>query len=186
CGPSSAQELHGNILERQRRTMEELEDVPAHAKLDQRRDRRVAKTRIGCADHAREHARRKFVTHERRNHPLGDRRIGLGGKRRDLVATDLRPAFRHIEAPSRARPVRTASEKLSAGAWPRVETNCIEENATPENGWRNLEKATGRRKRNGRPDSFPQPAPLSLCSCTGKLLPPDPLGEHDARRQRKT
>ena len=49
-----AQELHRQVLEGERRTMEQLEHEIAHSELHQRRDRGMAEIAVGLARHAGE------------------------------------------------------------------------------------------------------------------------------------
>ena len=77
-----AEELHGQILEGQRRSMEQLEHEIAHPELRQRGDRGMAEISIGLPRHAGEVVLGDGVAHEGPHHLDRHLRIGPSGKAR--------------------------------------------------------------------------------------------------------
>ena len=144
------QQLHGDVLEGQRRPVEQLEHPVAGARLDQRRHRRVAEAGIGRLAHGAEVVVGDLAADEGPDHREGD--LGVGPARRGRrwrpgdIAGHVSGTYR---PPSRARPASKTSEKPSAGAWPRVLTYFIVAPCFPPRRqvrarpWPNL--ATGRR-----------------------------------------
>ena len=66
------EQLHGHVLERQRRPVEQLENEAVGSDLDQRRDGRVAEGGIGLVRHAPAVLRARCVARERVNDLNGD------------------------------------------------------------------------------------------------------------------
>ena len=55
----AAEQLHGHVLERQRRAVEEFEHEKVGVELHQRRHRRMPEGRVGVLDHAAQVCRRR-------------------------------------------------------------------------------------------------------------------------------
>ena len=96
--------LHGEILERERRPVEQFEQEQVVVDLDQRRGRGVAEAGIGVARQAGELVGRKILADERRDQP--GRRFGIGqaGEGADRRRGERRQALRHVEAPVAGEP----------------------------------------------------------------------------------
>ena len=94
----AAKELHGEILERQRRPVKQLEHELIIAGLHQRHRRRMAEGVIGLACHAGEIGLGNGVTDKRPDHLDRDFGIGTACEGRDLLLAQARPGFRHIES----------------------------------------------------------------------------------------
>ena len=92
------QELHRQILEGERRTVEQLERKRIDAELGQRRDRRMAEIAVGLARHAGEVGLADGILGETPDHLDGDFGIGSAGEAEDGLAVEPRPGFRHVEA----------------------------------------------------------------------------------------
>ena len=92
------QELHRQVLERQRRAVEQLEHESVGAELAQRRDRGMAELAVGLARHAGEIGFGDRVAGERPDHLDGDLGVGPAGEARDRLRLEPRPGLRHIEA----------------------------------------------------------------------------------------
>ena len=92
------QKLHGDVFERQRRTVKQFERERIDAELRQRRHRRVAEAAIGLARHAGEVGVGDGVAGEKPDHLDGDFGIRPAGKAEDGLRRKLRPRVRHIKA----------------------------------------------------------------------------------------
>src|SRR5262249_57262301 len=111
----TAEELHRQIFECQRRTVEKFEQKGVDAELAQRRHGRMAKIAIGLAGKPREIAGR--------NRPAGkgpddlDRnlRIGAAGETRDRRGIEARPSVRDIKAAIAAKAVEHGFGKAERG-----------------------------------------------------------------------
>ena len=117
-----AQKLHRQVLEGERRAVEELEHEIVGAVLRQRRHRRMAEAAVGLARHAGEVVLGNRVADERPDHL--DRHLGIGppGERRDGFGVEPRPGFRHIEAAVAGEPRerhvdKTERRSLAAGGY---------------------------------------------------------------------
>ena len=112
-------ELQRDVLERQRRAVEQLEQPLLVVDLHERHDGRVAERGVGVATQLVERAGAELVADERRHHRGGDRGVVVGAR-----AGRAAPATRSgtYRPPSVARPASSASAKPSSGALPRVET----------------------------------------------------------------
>ena len=99
------EELHRQVLEGERRPVEELKQEMVRADLDERRHRVVAKRRVGFLDHALQRRRGDLAAGEAVDDP--QRRFGIGeaGKCRDLALGERRPGLRKVE-PAVARQPR--------------------------------------------------------------------------------
>lgn len=94
----AAQKLHGHVLEGERWTMEQFKDKTAGSYLHKRRHGLVAETRIGFVDHRGQIVARDLSRNERRDHRLGDLRIGTPGEACDRSRGQTRPFGRNIQA----------------------------------------------------------------------------------------
>ena len=99
-----AEELHGQVLEGERRAVKQLEHEIARPELHQRRDRRMAEIAVGLARHAGEVVVGDGVADERTDDLDRDLRIGPAGKARDRVGVEPRPGLRHVEAAVAGKP----------------------------------------------------------------------------------
>ena len=92
------EKLHGHVLERERRTVEQLEQKGRGAELRDRHHRRMPERAVGFAREPRQIGLRDRVADERPDHL--DRHLGIGpaGKAGDGLTRKARPGLRHIEA----------------------------------------------------------------------------------------
>jgi len=100
------EQLHGNVLERQRRPVEEFQDEGVGAGLHQRRDGRMAETAIGIRDHCLQDVDRDGIADEGRNDFEGDVLVGLAGKGSDGLFVELRPGFGKVETAVAGKPLK--------------------------------------------------------------------------------
>ena len=111
-------ELQREILEGQRRAVEELEQPFAGIELDERADGRMAEARVGLAaqplEQRRARARRPRTRRRRAAATLAYGSPGAHAGSSGQRSGTYRP-------PSLARPASSVSQKPSAGARPRVE-----------------------------------------------------------------
>ena len=117
-----AEQLHGQILEGERRTVKQLEHEIARRRTAQRRDRRMAKIAVGLARHAGEIVLGNGIADKRPDDLDRDFRIGPAGKAGDRCGIEPRPGCRHIEAAVAGEPRERRLDKAEGGASPRVET----------------------------------------------------------------
>ena len=91
------QQLHGDVLERQRRPMEQFEQKARRSELGQRHDSGMAEGAVGLARHARQLGVGNAVADKKPDHL--DRHFGVGpsGEARHRVGRQPRPSLRHIE-----------------------------------------------------------------------------------------
>ena len=110
----AGQQLHGHVLEGQRRPVEQLQHPQAAVDLHQRRDGGVAEAGIGVAGNRQQLAARDRAAGERLQQRGGDLGEGPAGKGRDgLAATawarsSAHRARRRAPGPPAARPRRPA------------------------------------------------------------------------------
>ncbi len=114
-----ADELQREILEGQRRPVEELEQPLAGIELDERADSRVAEARVGLGAQPLEQRGLELVARECPD-DAPRRRCAYGSPRRRVQAARASARAR-TGPPSLARPASSVSQKPSAGARPRVE-----------------------------------------------------------------
>ncbi len=93
----AGQELHGDVLERQRRAVPELEDEMTGLELHQRGHRRVVEPGIGGLDHGLEFVRADFVADKFGDHRKGDVLIRTVAEIVNFFCGELRPAFRNVK-----------------------------------------------------------------------------------------
>ena len=91
------EKLQRDILERQRGSVEELEQPMPLVELRQRRDRGVGETAVSLAAQLQQALGRQAVTHERLHDPRRQLRIGQSAQLRDLRGGEPRPGLGHIE-----------------------------------------------------------------------------------------
>ena len=94
----AAEELHGEILERQRRPVEQFEQKQIVVELAQRRPRRVAEAAIGLLRHRPQFRLAPRPGDERRHYASGGLRVGLAGQSGDFGGGESRNDVRRVEA----------------------------------------------------------------------------------------
>jgi hypothetical protein len=99
------QQLHCHVLERERRSVEQLEHEAVGRDLDQRRDGRMPEAAVGFLGHGAKLLARERVAHERVDDLHRDLRERPAGERGDGVGRELRPRLRRVE-PAVAREPR--------------------------------------------------------------------------------
>ena len=90
----AADELQGDVLEGERRSMVQLAEPAVGVDLHERTDGGVAERGVRLVAGAREHVTRDLAAHERLDHAPGD----LGVARLSGELGQRRPALRHVEA----------------------------------------------------------------------------------------
>ena len=93
-----AEDLHGVVLERQRRAVEELHQPFVGADFPERRHRRMVEARVSALDDAGQGVGLDRALDEGRHHPQGDIGIREPGEGADFVMAKPRPGFGHVEA----------------------------------------------------------------------------------------
>ncbi len=93
----TGEQLHRQVLEGERRPVEQLEHEAVRRELDQRRHGGMAERVIGLPRHARELGILDRAGDEGRNHLAGDLGIGASGEPRDARRVERRPRLRHIK-----------------------------------------------------------------------------------------
>jgi hypothetical protein len=91
------QELHRQIFEGERRTVEEFQQKRVDAELAERRHGRMTKIAIGLAGKPREIGRRNAVIDKRPDDLNRNLGIGAAGKTRDRRGIEARPSVRHVK-----------------------------------------------------------------------------------------
>ena len=116
------QQLHGEVLEGQRRPVEQLQREKIGVELHERRDGGMAEARIGVLDHRAQHGARDLAADIGRDHRFCDFGVRLAGEARDRVASKPRIGLAaRYRPPSGARPAISVCVKESGAASPRVE-----------------------------------------------------------------
>jgi hypothetical protein len=92
------EQLERDVLERQRRAVEQLEQEMAVVELDQRRHRGLGEAAIGLRAQFAQLVFAQVVAGERRHHPNRGLDIGKALQPLDLLAREARPAGRNIQA----------------------------------------------------------------------------------------
>ncbi len=92
------QKLHRQILEGERRPVEQLERELVHAELHQRRHGGMAESAIGLARHAGEVGLGDRIAGKAADHLDGDFGIGPAGESADRLRLEPRPGLGHVEA----------------------------------------------------------------------------------------
>ncbi|MCD6073033.1 MAG: hypothetical protein K0S42_3549 [Microvirga sp.] len=91
------EQLHGHVLERERRAVEKLEHEQVVAELGQWAHGRVTEGGVGLVDHPAQCSLRNVAVDQRSEHGFRHLGIGLAGKATDRLGRQGRPAFRQIE-----------------------------------------------------------------------------------------
>ena len=91
------QQLHGHVLERQRRPVKQFEHERVHVELRQRHDRRMAEITVSLARHAGEVRRTDGFVSEPADDVDRHFRIGAAGEAGNLPLIDPGPGLRHIK-----------------------------------------------------------------------------------------
>jgi hypothetical protein len=91
-------QLHGEVLERERRAVEQLQHEQAGAELGERRHRRMAEGAIGLARHAGEIGLGQTAADKGTDHLDRDFGVWLAGKARNGGGIERRPGFGHVKA----------------------------------------------------------------------------------------
>ena len=91
------EQLQRDILERQGRPVEQLEQPVARVELDQRRDRGVIEPAIGRLAQSAQLGRRQRIADKRLHHASRRLDIGQAGERGDLVMRQAGPGVGHVE-----------------------------------------------------------------------------------------
>ena len=117
-------QLHREVFERQRRTVEQFQQEMVRGQLHQRRARRVTETGIGAGDDVFEFRISERVADIGAHDAKRDFLVGLTGHVGDLVRGKGREALGHIEA-TVAGQTRSASPVQSSGPGQRRASKCI-------------------------------------------------------------
>ena len=115
------EQLQCHILERKRRPVEQFEQPVLLVELNQRSDSRMIERLVGLYAEIAQLVFGKALSHEGCHDPHSEFGIGKPAQRGDLVAREVRPLLRQVEAPSLASPVSVTPSKSSTGAPPRVD-----------------------------------------------------------------
>ena len=91
------QDLHGDVLERERRTVKELQQPVVGPDLDQRRDRRMAEAAVGVGQEAAQLLLADLSADERADDAQRHLDVGEPGQIRDLIVRQAGPFGRHVE-----------------------------------------------------------------------------------------
>ena len=105
-------DLHGHVLEGQRRPVEQLQDPRIRADLDQRRDGGMAEARVGFARNGQQLVARNGAAGKQVQDRCRDVGEGLAGKVGDGLGGQPGPGLRHVE-PAVARQARSAGRRQS-------------------------------------------------------------------------
>ena len=97
-------QLHRDVLERQRRAVEQLQHELIGPDLVERHHRRMAEGRVGFVRHAAEIGVGDFARGERPDHVDRDFPIGPAEKSGDGLGRELRPDLGHVEAAVAGKP----------------------------------------------------------------------------------
>ena len=89
--------LHGQVLEGERRPMEQLEQPRARCDLPQRRHGGMVEAGISLFQHGFEVGESRVVRKIRRHHLIGGLGIIEAGKSGDGISVELRPGLRHVQ-----------------------------------------------------------------------------------------
>ena len=109
------QQLHGHVLERQGRAMEQLQQEQVRLQLLQGRDGGVGEGGIGLGAHVGQDGRFNLVAGETAQHGGGHLVIGLAREPGDFLGREGRPGFRHIQAAVRRQAGQDGVEKADRG-----------------------------------------------------------------------
>ncbi len=115
-------ELHRQILEGERRPVEQLEHEQAVAELHQRRGRRMAEGAVGLLRRAGEIGLGDRIADEGPDHLERDLGIRPSGKAGDGLGVERGPALGHVKAAVARQAREHHLDKIERGGFPRVET----------------------------------------------------------------
>jgi hypothetical protein len=115
---SRARKLHGDVLEGERRAMEQLEHEAVGAGLDQWADRFMAERAIGFANQALEDIRLDFATEERGQQFDREIRIAQASHRPDFGGAESRPLRREVKAAVACQAGKYSIRKSERGRFP--------------------------------------------------------------------
>jgi len=110
------QKLHRQILEGERRPVEQLERENIDAELNERRDRRMAEGAVGLVRHPGEIGLGDRIRGEAADHLDGDLGIGPAGEALDRLRLDPRPGLRHVEPAIAGKPGEHCLGKAECGS----------------------------------------------------------------------
>ena len=115
------QQLHGDVLEGERRPVEQLEQPLVRPELAQRRDRGVIEPAVGRHDQLVELCVAQILADERRQHPRGHLLIGRPLQRLELISLKPRPTLGQIQPaigrePGEQRRLEATSRHAAAAA----------------------------------------------------------------------
>ncbi len=108
-------QLHGEVLEGERRSVEQLEHEQARGQLRERRGRRMAEGAVGLLRHAGEIGFRDAGADEGLDHLDRDFGIGLAGKTGDRLGAERGPRLGHIKAAVAGKPGQHDLDKIECG-----------------------------------------------------------------------
>ena len=91
------EQLQGDVLERERRPVEQLQQPLIWPELAQRRNRNVIEAGIRACDQLTQLGRAEVVAHEWRQEPRRDLLVRRALQRREVVALEARPALGQIQ-----------------------------------------------------------------------------------------
>ena len=114
-------QLHRDVLERQRRAVKQLQHELIGPDLVERNDGRMAERGVGLVGHAAEIGVGNFAADERPDHLDRDFPIRPAEKSGDGLGRKLRPGFGHVEAAVAGKPGQHHVAETQGGASPRVE-----------------------------------------------------------------
>ena len=93
----AGQQLHGHVLERQARPVEQLGQEGVGGKLDERHHGGVGEGGVGLFAHGVDRLARDLLAREARQDLGGHMGVGLAAEGYDLIAAEGRPGLGHIE-----------------------------------------------------------------------------------------
>ena len=105
-------ELHGEVLEGERRSVEQFEHEQAGRQLDQRRGRRMTEGAVGLARHAGKIGFRNGGADEGLDHLDRDFGVGLAGEAANCCGIERRPGVGHIKSPISRQPRKHDLDKI--------------------------------------------------------------------------
>ena len=111
----AAQELHGDVLEGERRSVKQLKDEVVGLQLDQRGYRGVPKGSIGFTQNGFECIGRDLAIGEPADDGIGHIGIRLAGEGGDRSLADLGPALRHVQTAIGGQPGEDGVGKAKHG-----------------------------------------------------------------------
>ena len=110
-----SQQLQRDVLERQRRAVEQLEQPVLLVELHQRGDRLVREAAIGLRGQLEQALGRQAIAHERLHDPLCQFGIGQPGQRGDLGLAEAWPFARHVKPAVGGKPGKRGIGEIERG-----------------------------------------------------------------------